>query len=36
MQKFRLKIPYHYREIVKKPKGFHSIMTLMTMFNSKS
>jgi len=32
MQKFRMKIPYRYREIVKKTKCFHSVMTSMTMF----
>jgi len=27
-----MKIPYRYREIVKKLKWFHSVMTSMTMF----
>jgi len=36
MQKFflntTLKIPYRYREIVKKPNWFRSVMTSVTMF----
>jgi len=30
-KKFRLKISYRNQEIVKKPKRFYSVMTLMTM-----
>jgi len=32
MKNIRLKIPYHYREIVKNAKCFHSVMTSMIMF----
>jgi len=32
--KIHLKIPYRYREIVRKPKRFHPVMTSMTMFTS--
>jgi len=32
MQKIGPKSSYHYREIVNKPKIFHSIMTSMILF----
>jgi len=31
-KKFRLKIPHHYRDIVKKTKLFYSVMTSLSMF----
>jgi len=31
IKKFRLEIPYGYRDIVNKMKSFHSVMTSMTM-----
>jgi len=35
-KKFGLKIPYSYREIIKRPKLFHSVMTTNVCSKSKS
>jgi len=35
MQKLHLKIPYRYREIVKKPKRFHSVMRWLCLLKVK-